>query len=415
MKITDLKSSSYNPRKISDTQIKMLERDLEELGDLSGIVYDVNSGTLIGGHQRVKIFKNENPDIVIEKKYDKPTRTGTTAKGHFIWKDEQFSFRQVSWNEKQCKKANIVANKAGGDWDDELLIEFFDEEDLLDFGFSEDELSEIGFDVENLDTEETEGDDDLPEKSPAITVKGDLYELGDHRLFCGDSTMIDDVDKLMDGVKANMVYTDPPYGVSYQSNMRVKSDKFDVLENDDKFIVDWLPFLKNINDGFIFIWTSWKVLYEWIGFTDLFGSPSNIIIWDKGGGGLGDLEKTFSSDYEVALVWHNDQKLTGKRIGSVWDFAKDSASNYEHPTQKPISLAVTAINSVTKKNNSVLDLFLGSGSTLIACEKTKRKCYGMELDERYCDVIVKRYVDFCKKNKRSYSVKINGKECKDFG
>ena len=127
---------------------------------------------------------------------------------------------------------------------------------------------------------------------------------------------------------------------------------------------------------------------------DGFGYPTNQIIWFKGGGGIGDLKKTFSSDYETALVWHRGAELTGKRIGSVWKVDKDGSSSYVHPTQKPVALPVEAIDKTTRQGNSVLDLFGGSGSTLIACEKTNRHCRMMELDPKYCDVIVDRWQSF---------------------
>jgi DNA modification methylase len=116
-----------------------------------------------------------------------------------------------------------------------------------------------------------------------------------------------------------------------------------------------------------------------------------MIIWNKGGGGLGDLEHTFSTDYEIILVSNNNAKITGKRLGSVWDITRDDVNSYKHPTQKPVKLPAEAIENVTLKNNIVLDLFGGSGSTLIACEQLKRKCYTMELDEHYCDVIITRW------------------------
>ena len=119
-----------------------------------------------------------------------------------------------------------------------------------------------------------------------------------------------------------------------------------------------------------------------------------MIIWSKGGGGMGDLKKTFLSDYEIALVYNRDNEITGKRLGSVWEIGKDSNSSYKHPTQKPVELSETAIKNTSIKNNIVLDLFLGSGSTLIACEKTNRTCYGMELDTKYCDVIIERWEQF---------------------
>jgi len=190
-----------------------------------------------------------------------------------------------------------------------------------------------------------------------------------------------------------MLFTDPPYGYSYESNMRVESEKFDVIMNDDKILDFITPFKKYIN-GFVFICTTWKVLDKW---TEIFKSNfemSNMIIWDKGGGGIGDLKKTFSTDYEIIMVSHNNHNITGKRLGSVWDVSKDSADNYIHPTQKPIELSMMAIENVTNKNDIIVDLFGGSGSTLIGCLKTDRICYTMELDESYCDKIIRRYYDY---------------------
>ena len=248
-----------------------------------------------------------------------------------------------------------------------------------------------------MEDEPAEGltdEDEVPElEDDPVTVEGDVWVLGKHRLMCGDSTSIDAVDKLMDGNKADMVFTDPPYGVSYQSNMRTKSDKFDVIKNDDVFL-DVAPIIEACSTGWVFVWTSWKVLTKWVEMFDGFGYPTNQIIWFKGGGGIGDLKKTFLSDYETALVWHRGAELTGKRIGSVWKVDKDGSSSYVHPTQKPVALPEEAIDKTTRQGNSVLDLFGGSGSTLIACEKTNRYCRMMELDPKYCDVIVKRWQDF---------------------
>jgi DNA modification methylase len=230
---------------------------------------------------------------------------------------------------------------------------------------------------------------ELPETP--TTVLGDVWQLGNHRLMCGDSTSIDAVDKLMEGREADMVHTDPPYGVSYQSNGR--KDKFDVLKNDDVFL-DIAPVIETCSKGWVFVWTSWKVLTTWIDLFEGFGYPTNQVIWFKGGGGIGDLKKTFSSDYETALVWHRGAELTGKRIGSVWKVDKDAGSSYVHPTQKPVALPEEAIDKTTRAGALVLDLFGGSGSTLIACEKTNRKARLMELDEKYCDVIINRWQDF---------------------
>ena len=288
---------------------------------------------------------------------------------------------------------NRMALDAG--WDNDLLkIEL---QDLDAEGF---DLSLTGFDIGEiaaLTLDETEGltDPDAMPDAPAVpvTVLGDVWLLGRHRLMCGDSTSIDAVERLMDGQKADMVFTDPPYGIAYQSDMRTKSTKFDVLKNDDGFL-DIAPIIEACSTGWVFVWTSWKVLPQWLEQMGSLGYPTNQVIWFKGGGGIGDLKKTFSSDYETALVWHRGAELTGKRIGSVWKVNRDGAATYVHPTQKPVALGVEAIDKTTRTGAKVLDLFGGSGSTLIACEKTARDCRMMELDPKYCDLIITRWQNF---------------------
>lgn len=188
-----------------------------------------------------------------------------------------------------------------------------------------------------------------------------------------------------------MLFTDPPYGYKYQSNKR--EDKFDVIENDDK-ILNFFPLLKDTVKGFVMVCTTWKVLDKWIPLFKQYFDLSNMIIWNKGGGGIGDLTHTFYTDYEIILCANNGETIKNKRIGSVWDIGKDNANDYIHPTQKPVALAAQAIKHTTDKNNTVLDLFGGSGSTLIACEQTGRSCYCMELDPQYMDVIIERWENF---------------------
>jgi DNA modification methylase len=261
------------------------------------------------------------------------------------------------------------------------------------------------FEAEEQILEAEEDDFEVPDGGiETDIVLGDLFEIGEHRLLCGDSTDSDAVARLMDGQKADMVFTDPPYGVSYQSNMRTKTEKFDVLENDNVFTTEWINNLPLFSKGFVFVWTSWKVLKQWIEFCEPIGELSNIIVWDKGGGGIGDLKKTFSTDFEVALVYHRGAEIKGKRLGSVWSIGKDVSTKYLHPTQKPIELAAMAIENITNQNELVLDLFLGSGSTMVASHQLKRKCYGMELDPKYCQVIIDRM----KKLDPTLTIKRNG-------
>ena len=266
-------------------------------------------------------------------------------------------------------------------------------------------LDDFGFDIELDDIDINAGDvieDDVPADVEPQAQYGDIYLLGEHRLMCGDSTSDDDVNKLMDGEKSDMVFTDPPYSYEYQSNMRTKTQKFDVIANDDKKL-NFMPIVKKFNKGFVFVCTTWKVLYEWLEIFTQYYDLTNMIIWNKGGGGIGDLTHTFSTDYEIILCSNNNKEITGKRIGSVWNIPKDNVNNYIHPTQKPVELSAMAIQNTTLKNNVVLDLFGGSGSTLIACEQLNRKCYMMELDPHYVDVIIARWENFTEKK----AVKLN--------
>jgi DNA modification methylase len=262
--------------------------------------------------------------------------------------------------------------------------------DMTQFDFEID----IDFDLD-IDLGGTVEDNvpELDENAEPKAKLGDIYQLGRHRLMCGDSTKAEDIDRLMDGAKADMVFTDPPYGYNYQSNMRTKTEKFDVLENDDK-ILDFFPNLLGRVKGFVMICTTWKVLDKWLPLFKKYFDLSNMIIWDKGGGGIGDLKHTFSTDYEVILCANNGEEIREKRIGSVWSIGKDNANDYEHPTQKPVALSANAIRHTTDKGQTVLDCFGGSGSTLIACEQLNRKCYMCELDPRYVDVIIDRWEKF---------------------
>ena len=369
--VSELIPYANNSRTHSDEQVLQIAASIKEFGFLNPIIVDGSNG-IIAGHGRVMAAKKlgikELPCI------DASHLTDAQKKAYII-------------------ADNKLALNAG--WDDEILRVEFDALRELDFdltltGFSLEELEAL--DVEELEPEyEEDADGEIIEPPPEPKTKeGDVWILGKHRLMCGDSTSIDAVEKLLNGNKIDLVFTDPPYGVEYQSNMRTKSEKFAMLKNDDEFL-DIAPVIDSLTDGWVFVWTSWKVQHKWIDMFNSFGYPTNIVIWYKPGGGIGDLKKTFASDYEVALVWHRGAELCGKRIGSVWKVAKDGASTYVHPTQKPVELSMEAIDKTTKNGAAVLDLFGGSGSTLIGCEKTNRKAYLMELDPKYCDVIINRW------------------------
>ena len=360
--IEEIKNNPNNPRLLKDDKFKKLVSSIKSFPEMLKVrpIVVNDDNIVLGGNMRLKACKEAGLK-------------------------EVYVLKASGFTEEQQKEFIIKDNVGFGEWDWELIANEWNAEEVTDWGldlplFEEDEVLEA--EEDNFEAEEGGTETDI--------VLGDLFEIGEHRLLCGDSTCSDTVAKLMDGKKADMVFTDPPYGVSYQSNMREKTKKFDVLENDDVFITEWINNLPLFSNGFVFVWTSWKVLNDWIGFCKSIGDLSNIIVWDKGGGGIGDLEKTFITDYEVALVYHRGAKIIGKRLGSVWSVGKDSASKYLHPTQKPVNLAAMAIENILPKNKVCLDLFLGSGSTMVAAHQLKRKCYGMELDPKYCQVIIDR-------------------------
>jgi DNA modification methylase len=352
--VKDLKENLNNPRILTEKGLNDLEQSIKKFGLAEPLVVNKDM-TICGGHGRKNILERLKITNV----------------------DCYFPEKQLT--EKEFTELGIRLNKnIAGVFDFEKLEELINDidldvdlKDLQEWGFDEKEL-ELEFEKEEI----TEDNYEPPPKENIKTdiIVGDLFEIGDHRLLCGDSTVQAQVDKLMIGKKADMVFTDPPYGVGYQPNMRTKSEKFEVLKNDEKFITGWINHLSLYSNGFV----------------EPIGELSNLIIWDKGGGGIGDLKKTFLTDFEIALVYNRDAEIIGKRLGSVWNVNKDSSTKYLHPTQKPIELAGMAIENILEKNKICLDLFSGSGSTMAACHQLNRKCYGMELDPKYCQVIIDR-------------------------
>ena len=360
--IESLIFAEYNPRQLTKDQHKDLTDSIKRFGLVDPLIINTHKdrkNILIGGHQRCKIAK--------ELKY------------------KTVPCVEVSLTPDKERELNIRLNRNTGEWDWDALANYFDVEDLTDWGFTDDELQFWG-------DEPTQGlidDDEIPEVEEAVTKSGDLWLLGEHRVLCGDATKKEDVEMLMDGEKVDMVFTDPPYGIEYKSNW---SKKFNVIKNDDEFL-DIRPVLNEFCNDIcpIYIWTSHQVFHIWREmFSDMYKST---IIWYKKFGGMGDLKAEYGHNFEICLyLTKNRIEFVSDRPKAVWEIGGDNPINYKHPTQKPVELSINAISHHNSKN--VLDLFLGSGSTLIACEKTNRKCYGMEIDPHYCDVIVKRWEDY---------------------
>ena len=382
-KIKDLIRAEYNPRKITPVEEFDLRESLMRFGLVEPIIININKerkDIVIGGHQRLKIWEELGND--------------------------EIDCNQIDLTLDKERELNIRLNKNGGSFDDDLIKEYFDYEELTEWGFTPDEL----FEPDKKIIDGLIEDDKIPEVKESKVKRGDIWQLGEHRIMCGDSTNSDDVEKLMNGEKADMVFTDPPYGVSYTGGLKdgnngLENNNRQMIKNDDvDLYYQDVPIANNFSNGVVFMFYADTVpfgLYR--GIEDVKGEIVALIIWKKKGG-YGALGAAYKPNHEPCIIWKPKGTKTNF-IGSttetrVWEIDKDG-KNKLHPTQKPIEVSLRAIKN--HKADIVLDMFLGSGSTLIAAEKLNRKCYGMELDEKYCDVIIERWEQFTGKKAEKIS------------
>lgn len=365
-----------NARTHSPEQVNKLRSSLREFGFINPVIIDRDYG-VIAGHGRILAAKEENIKEVPCVFADHLTEAQKKA---YIIAD------------------NRMAMDAG--WDEELLrveIEALQAEafDLSLTGFDEKELSDLFKD--DTDVEDDDFDVDSELKEPAVTQMGDVWTLGRHRLVCGDSTKEETYETLMQGQKANLVITDPPYNVNYEGTAgKIKNDNM----ADDKFYQFLLDAFVNMekvmaNDASMYVFHADT---EGLNFRKAFSDAgfylSGCCIWMKPSLVLG--RSPYQWQHEPCLYgwkkkgkhqWYSDRKQT-----TIWSFEK-TKKNTDHPTMKPIPLLAYPIKNSSMSNTLILDPFGGSGSTLIACEQTDRSCYTIELDEKFCDVIVKRYIE----------------------
>lgn len=281
------------------------------------------------------------------------------------------------------------------EWDQEVLaasLQSLEEDDVpaSDLGFTSNDMVELFKAIEEDEAKADIVEDEVPE-TPEVTITnpGDLWILGEHRLLCGDSTKAEDVDRLLGGAVVDATVTDPPYGISYQSNHR--KDKFDELENDDRILSGWVAPSMRVSQGWIVFFCAWQRLDDWMEVGREIGDLTNLLIWKKAAA-MGDLTGSFAPTFEVALAYNRGEKLLcDGRPSAVLEHRIDAGVTFEHPTTKPVGLLADILRATTRK--SVFDPFLGSGTTLIAAEQLGRTCFGMEISPAYCDVIVRRWAN----------------------
>lgn len=364
VEVSKLKEWHKNPRVLTKKGLEDLTKSIKKFGVAEPLVCNTDF-TICGGHGRLKVIKElgiNEIDVYI------PERTLT---------------------EKQFEELNIRLNKnIAGQFDFDILANQFEENELLEWGFEEEELIGL-FEDEKTDEEL----DDAPEpQKEAISKLGDIFLLGGkHRVMCGDSTNREDVELLMDGKKADMVFTDPPYGLNLDGDNSKRGKSTSLMKGGLKlksFIddsVDYAVKAFNIVDELNIKRQVW-----WGGnyYCHSLPQTGNWFVWDKR---VEDKMKNTNSDCELA--WVKSEFNSVRIFRHLWNGlvkASEHGQRRVHPTQKPVALAVWTFDYF-KNVILVLDLFLGSGSTLIACEQTNRICYGMELDPIYIDVILKRY------------------------
>ena len=414
--ISTIIPADYNPRKLTEKEYADLKESLQGFGFVDPVIVNQHPdrlNILVGGHQRVKVWQDMG---------------NKTVPAVF-----------VSLTKEKERELNIRLNRNNGSWSWEMLEANFSPNELTQWGFTEKDLF-------GHFKSKTTGDDEAPDLSKATSiVPGDLFQLGPHRIMCGDSTQEKDIDRLMDGAKADLVFTDPPYNVNYTGQGK---DTSRTIENDNMESGAFRDFLNKVFVNYSILCSKNASIYCCYAsrthreFEDAINQAGyevqNQIIWVKTVASMGwgnyrwkhepmlycrrtGSSPEFYGDRKQYTTWDEatteDELIASLKArikreeaggSTVWRFPRDG--NYKHPTQKPVDLVTRAIENSSKRGQIVTDLFMGSGTTLIASEKTERIAYGMEMDPLFVDVIVNRYAEFCIKNNKKWCVLLNGQD-----
>ena len=375
----DLLPADYNPRKDlkpGDAEYEKLKRSIEQFGYVEPVIWNQTTGRVVGGHQRLKVLMD----------------MGMTEVDCVV----------VAMDEEEEKALNIALNKISGDWDKDKLALLIADLQGADFdvsltGFEPAEIDALFKDTLKDGVKDDDFDVGAELAQPTMTKPGDIWTLGRHRLICGDSTKAETYDLLIGNTKANLVITDPPYNVNYEGSAgKIKNDNM-ADEAFYNFLLDAYTQMHSAmaDDASIYVFHADT---EGLNFRRAFADAgfylSGCCIWKKQSLVLG--RSPYQWQHEPCLYgWKKNGKhqwYTGRKETTIWEFDKPK-KNSDHPTMKPIPLLAYPIMNSSMSNSVVLDPFGGSGSTLIACEQTDRICYTVELDEKFCDVIVKRYIE----------------------
>ncbi|EPA0871681.1 site-specific DNA-methyltransferase [Enterococcus faecalis] len=405
MKLSDLKAAEYNPRvdlKPGMQEYEKLKQSILEFGFVDPPIYNIQTGNLVGGHQRVAVARELG-----------------------LFNEIEVSVVNLPLNKE--KALNVALNKISGQWDEEklyVLLNELDDEAVSLTGFDTEEVDSLldSFNYEE-DIEKPIIEDDFQvnefiENHPeAKTKMGQLWKLGNHYLLCGDATKAADVEKLLQGKKANLVVTDPPYNVAVKSeNKELNESGREKIMNDDMSDEEFNQFLMAVFNNYANAMENDSAIYVFHGssyqreFENSMNAAGIVVrsqcIWVKNNATFGWSQYRWQHEpvfyahkKKQAPSWYGDRKQTTiwqddlmeDLPATIWKVPRDDVSTYYHPTQKPLSLIAIPVRNSSKRQDIVLDLFGGSGSTLMTCNQLDRRCYTLELDPLFCDVIIERF------------------------